>query len=282
MCQPCSPTCPQPDSCIVSRLHVPSSLAEQWLQQCCLIADSGSERNRRQGSLLLNCNGRCGCQGRAAVCLFGNEPRVCKHGKNRNAVVAYLSAAHVAMLPCDPSWPIKKISVSYLSYQHADNVKRLAKLLLAALSYLGDAFGCLCLSGTKQCCMRQGHGVWSQSTGPYIKHQLHAQLLSCCQSYDAGYGCCTARLQCQSYAATSLEFHGFHRLGCFGRYSSGHVAECQTHRYAQDSCCVDPGASTGCACQVQQRSVRHRHYHCTSDLLETTSALVKRTQALPG
>ena len=98
-----------------------AALQSNRLQQCCLIADSSSERNRRQGSLLLNCNGRCGCQGCAAVRLFGNEPRVCKHGKNRNAVVAYLSAAHFAMLPCDPSWPITKILVSYLSYQHAGN-----------------------------------------------------------------------------------------------------------------------------------------------------------------
>lgn len=121
----------------------------------------------------------------------------------------------------------------------------------------------------------------SQATGPYIIHQLHAQLLSCCQSYDAGYGCCTARLQHQSYAATSLECYSFHRLGSPGRYSSGDAAECQTHHDAQDSCCIDPGPSTGCDCQVQQRSVHHRHNHCTSDLLETIS-FMNCTQGLLG
>ncbi len=126
------------------------------------------------------------------------------------------------------------------------------------------------------------HGVLSQATGPYIVAWLNnAQLLSCCQSYDAGYGCCTARFQCQSHAATSLECYGFHWLGSPGRYSSGHVAECQTHCYAQDSCCAEPGASTGCDCQVQQRSVRHGHYHWTSDLLETISPM-KCTQGLLG
>lgn len=107
-----------------------AALQSNWLQQCCLIADSGSERNRRQGSLLLNCNGRCGCQGCAAVCLFGNEPRVCEHGKNSNAVIAYFvccPCCYVALQPITCCAPLVlcthviRISAEIFSYQFASN-----------------------------------------------------------------------------------------------------------------------------------------------------------------